>query len=313
MTDALQHNCAPRFRPPPTLIFLTAKCVMSGDAFQLFFHPKLGVVIYDPVAQMGLAREQMRLFKVGAMGASTFVRDIVSKDLGACGDEQSRQNAAAVSPIARRAAAVASRTASIAVVTSARSISRSAAIAAPSVARAERAAALRARAGAKPRDRGSGFSLTSMQIFRAFTIEAAHRLPHVPAGHKCARLARPLLSHRAARCRAGRSACRLGDGFRRRARGVSACLRSHRSSAAQRDSRPRKSHQRESRALDLARDEAASAAAREGRRSTRPARAAASTKATRAGRAVRYHSHREHQRRHAQRARRREICGAAAS
>ena len=27
-----------------------------------------------------------------------------------------------------------------------------------------------------------------MQIFRAFTIEAAHRLPHVPAGHKCARL-----------------------------------------------------------------------------------------------------------------------------
>ena len=70
---------------------------MSGDAFQLFFHPKLGVVIYDPVAQMGLAREQMRLFKVGAMGTSTFVRDIVSKDLGACGDEQSRQNAAAVS------------------------------------------------------------------------------------------------------------------------------------------------------------------------------------------------------------------------
>jgi 6-pyruvoyltetrahydropterin/6-carboxytetrahydropterin synthase len=25
-------------------------------------------------------------------------------------------------------------------------------------------------------------------IFRAFTIEAAHRLPHVPAGHKCSRL-----------------------------------------------------------------------------------------------------------------------------
>jgi len=25
-------------------------------------------------------------------------------------------------------------------------------------------------------------------IFRAFTIEAAHRLPNVPAGHKCARL-----------------------------------------------------------------------------------------------------------------------------
>jgi len=27
-----------------------------------------------------------------------------------------------------------------------------------------------------------------MQIFRAFTIEAAHRLPNVPAGHKCSRL-----------------------------------------------------------------------------------------------------------------------------
>src|SRR4051812_40594245 len=27
-----------------------------------------------------------------------------------------------------------------------------------------------------------------MEIFRAFTLEAAHRLPNVPAGHKCARL-----------------------------------------------------------------------------------------------------------------------------
>lgn len=27
-----------------------------------------------------------------------------------------------------------------------------------------------------------------MNIFRIFTIEAAHRLPHVPAGHKCSRL-----------------------------------------------------------------------------------------------------------------------------
>ena len=28
----------------------------------------------------------------------------------------------------------------------------------------------------------------STTIFRVFTIEAAHRLPNVPAGHKCARL-----------------------------------------------------------------------------------------------------------------------------
>jgi 6-pyruvoyltetrahydropterin/6-carboxytetrahydropterin synthase len=27
-----------------------------------------------------------------------------------------------------------------------------------------------------------------MEIFKVFTIEAAHRLPHVPPGHKCARL-----------------------------------------------------------------------------------------------------------------------------
>ena len=27
-----------------------------------------------------------------------------------------------------------------------------------------------------------------MEIRKAFTIEAAHRLPHVPPGHKCARL-----------------------------------------------------------------------------------------------------------------------------
>jgi 6-pyruvoyltetrahydropterin/6-carboxytetrahydropterin synthase len=27
-----------------------------------------------------------------------------------------------------------------------------------------------------------------MQVYKEFTIEAAHRLPNVPAGHKCARL-----------------------------------------------------------------------------------------------------------------------------
>lgn len=27
-----------------------------------------------------------------------------------------------------------------------------------------------------------------MEIFKEFSIEAAHRLPHVPEGHKCARL-----------------------------------------------------------------------------------------------------------------------------
>lgn len=27
-----------------------------------------------------------------------------------------------------------------------------------------------------------------MELYKEFTFEAAHRLPHVPAGHKCARL-----------------------------------------------------------------------------------------------------------------------------
>jgi hypothetical protein len=69
---------------------------MSSDAFQVCFHPKLGVVINDPVAQMGLAREQMRLFKLAPMGASTFMRSIVSKDLAPCTDEQLTTNSEAV-------------------------------------------------------------------------------------------------------------------------------------------------------------------------------------------------------------------------
>ncbi|MEO9080166.1 MAG: 6-carboxytetrahydropterin synthase, partial [Rhodanobacter sp.] len=27
-----------------------------------------------------------------------------------------------------------------------------------------------------------------MNVFKSFTLEAAHRLPNVPSGHKCARL-----------------------------------------------------------------------------------------------------------------------------
>jgi len=70
---------------------------MSGDSFQVRFHPRLGVVIYDPVAQMGLAVEQIRLFKVGAMGASTFMKAIVNKDLASCPVDTADENANAVS------------------------------------------------------------------------------------------------------------------------------------------------------------------------------------------------------------------------
>lgn len=69
---------------------------MSSNAFQVCFHPKLGVVINDPIAQMGLTGEQMRLFKLAPMGASTFLRSIVSKDLAPCTDEQLQQSAAGI-------------------------------------------------------------------------------------------------------------------------------------------------------------------------------------------------------------------------
>ncbi len=35
---------------------------------------------------------------------------------------------------------------------------------------------------------GARLQWPPMRIFKSFQIEAAHRLPHVPAGHKCARL-----------------------------------------------------------------------------------------------------------------------------
>jgi hypothetical protein len=69
---------------------------MSGDSFQVHIHPKLGLVIYDPIAQMGLASEQMRLFKIGSMGASTFLRSIVSKDLEPCKELSAQESAKAV-------------------------------------------------------------------------------------------------------------------------------------------------------------------------------------------------------------------------
>ena len=69
---------------------------MSGDPFQVRFHPKLGVVIYDAVAQMGIAKDQMRLFKISSMSATTFRRDIVNKDLGVCEAEVMQDSAMGV-------------------------------------------------------------------------------------------------------------------------------------------------------------------------------------------------------------------------
>lgn len=69
---------------------------MSADVFQVHFHPKLGVVIYDPVAQMGLAAEQMRLFKISSMSSTTFLRSIVNKDMTPIAAPQAAENGTAV-------------------------------------------------------------------------------------------------------------------------------------------------------------------------------------------------------------------------
>jgi hypothetical protein len=69
---------------------------MSGDPFQVRFHSKLGVVIYDPLGQMGIAKDQMRLFKITSMSMTTFRRDIVSKDLGAGEPDVIQESANAV-------------------------------------------------------------------------------------------------------------------------------------------------------------------------------------------------------------------------
>jgi hypothetical protein len=77
MTTALPQNCGLFTRT------VSGKA-MSSESFQVRFHPKLGVVIYDPVAQMGINKDQLRLFKINSMSATTFRRDIVNKDLGVC-------------------------------------------------------------------------------------------------------------------------------------------------------------------------------------------------------------------------------------
>ena len=67
---------------------------VTVDPFQISFHPKLGVVIFDRLAQLSLPADQVRLFKIDTMSATTFRRDIVYKDMTACGDELLRKHRA---------------------------------------------------------------------------------------------------------------------------------------------------------------------------------------------------------------------------
>lgn len=67
---------------------------MTADPFQVCFHPKLGVVIFDRLAQLSLPADQVRLFKTDTMSATPFRREIVSKDMTPCGDELLRKHRA---------------------------------------------------------------------------------------------------------------------------------------------------------------------------------------------------------------------------
>ena len=61
-----------------------------------------------------------------------------------------------------------------------------------------------------------------MEIYREFTFEAAHRLPQVPAGHKCARLHGHSYRVEIHVRGDGGPGDRLGAGLRRDLRGVPA-------------------------------------------------------------------------------------------
>ena len=69
---------------------------MSTDSLKIQFHPKLGTVIYDPIAQIGVAPDQVRLFKINSMSANTFLRTIVNKDLTPCAQEMMSEHGKAV-------------------------------------------------------------------------------------------------------------------------------------------------------------------------------------------------------------------------
>ena len=99
MAGELPQDCGLFTRYLPRPLYGGSRRVgffMSADSFQVRFHPKLGVVIYDAIAQLGIAKEQLRLFKINTMSATTFRRDIVSKDLGVCEAEAMQESAMGV-------------------------------------------------------------------------------------------------------------------------------------------------------------------------------------------------------------------------
>jgi hypothetical protein len=63
---------------------------------KLCTHPRLGVVLVDPAAQLGLTSDMVRLFKVTSRTSATFKRDIVFRDLTPCADELPPADRAAV-------------------------------------------------------------------------------------------------------------------------------------------------------------------------------------------------------------------------
>ena len=132
-----------------------------------------------------------------------------------------------------------------------------------------------------PRARGTrSRDATTTEIFKEFTFEAAHRLPFVPADHKCASPARPQLPRRGPRQRRGRPAHRVDHRLRRHQGGVQAAARAYSTTTISTRSPGLENPTSENLArVDLGAARAGAARARRGSSCARPARAAASTPA----------------------------------
>ena len=58
-----------------------------GHFLKVCVHPKLGIVLLDARAQLGLGPDALRLFKLETRQSGTFRRDIVNRDLKPCPHE----------------------------------------------------------------------------------------------------------------------------------------------------------------------------------------------------------------------------------
>ncbi|HSN73264.1 MAG TPA: hypothetical protein VLT59_17240 [Steroidobacteraceae bacterium] len=76
-----------------------------GNFLKVCVHPKLGIVLLDSRAQLGLGPDSVRLFKVASRQSGTFRKDIVTRDLAPCPAEVLAEHAAVVTTYSEARAA----------------------------------------------------------------------------------------------------------------------------------------------------------------------------------------------------------------